>query len=1248
MKKSIDTIIVLMIITFVLPLLASRPYQPKMADPILEPWRWRSYPELDGKGVLNMTEAADGSIWFGLQKGAMHYDGLNWMLYDDQNSLLNSIVHVIIEAHDGSLYFGTQTSGLIRLVDGMWETVWSPAYTDTRDQSVVGIVQTSDHSIWVSIWKTGILAIQNDRQILFTTREIREEIEDQYPEVTFIEIPQNVLNPSSDGSSDLDPYWVCEIEPGELLFVVNSQIFRYRMEQPSMIDQGTWIDITPEAYPEIKTISQYVVKVLKSRDGSLWIYSSPEYAEIFHYDPDHNSWSRFDLSQYGGNNRLISMQETADGILWVGNFNRFFSYREGHWRLYESPELQLPNIDILFLASSDGNLWIAGQRSSVYRIDYTGAYWMTYSGLNYQCESDQMEWFVSVGGSVVSHNKTTGMWTQYDVRDGVIDRPMVMLCTQEGNIWVVGSHQMKSAVALFREGKWIKTIHPSLGEGFDYRSVCELLDGTLLFGVKDRDFEMGQTGGIARYHPSEDEWDYILPPMVPNIFCSIRQTQDSTIWYGGVYFGWFKGDTSSVVKGHEDFHSEWFDYIEVAPDGALWTIKGGVGVYRYDPVQELVEKYTAEDGLAGVLGSSILCLSDTSVLIGTDKGISRFDGHSWTTYGLPEVLKISRESGDMRQSQDGSIWLNMASRSWYQRAMDDQHYTEKMLPEFRTIRFKPDRLPPDTQVDIAEDRVPSLGNVYVDWSGTDAWNQSLANHLEYAYRLNGGEWSPFSAETSHLFLSLKSGDYLLEVRARDGGLNIDPTPATVRFTVMPPVWRQGWFLGMVVLFVGAIAFFQWRVVQRDRRLCISNVSLQERTEELQATNEQLESANKKIMKTSRALKRSNKELEQSKKILENTNKKALAREQYLMYALMNNVADKIYFKDKEGRFIRVNKATSMAHGIMDPDEMVGLTDFDFFDEEYARQAVEYEKDVMETGQAIEKEEKEKWVDGHEIWVSTMKQPLKDLKGNIVGTFGITRDITERKLSEMAIEKANRDIRQKAEALERSNRELQQFTYVAYHDLQEPLRMVASYVQLLSDRYQGKLDQDADEFIDYAVDGTKRIKRLISDLLIYSSITTKSKPFQSVDSEALFERVKMNLKGMIEESHVVLEHDRLPTVQADEDQLERLFCNLIDNAIKYHSKKRPEIHVSAEKNSKYWVFSVCDNGIGIAPEFHEKVFGIFKRLHNVKKYSGTGIGLAVCKKIVEHHGGKIWVESNLGEGAVFYFSLPIMEDVHYEQ
>ena len=243
-----------------------------------------------------------------------------------------------------------------------------------------------------------------------------------------------------------------------------------------------------------------------------------------------------------------------------------------------------------------------------------------------------------------------------------------------------------------------------------------------------------------------------------------------------------------------------------------------------------------------------------------------------------------------------------------------------------------------------------------------------------------------------------------------------------------------------------------------------------------------------------------------------------------------------------------------------------------------------------------------------------------------------RDVTVRKQGEARL-------MQMVAELDRSNEELSQFAYIASHDLQEPLRMVTSYTQLLSKRYAGKLGPDADEFIAFAVDGAERMQRLIKDLLAYSHVGTKGKELAKTSSEEALEGALMNLGGAIEDSGALVTHDPLPDVLADERQLVQLFQNLVGNGIKYQSGGVPLIHVSSIKESQTkWMFSVRDNGLGIEPRYFERIFGMFQRLHRRDEFDGTGIGLAICKKIVERHGGSISVESTLGQGSTFSFSL----------
>ena len=361
---------------------------------------------------------------------------------------------------------------------------------------------------------------------------------------------------------------------------------------------------------------------------------------------------------------------------------------------------------------------------------------------------------------------------------------------------------------------------------------------------------------------------------------------------------------------------------------------------------------------------------------------------------------------------------------------------------------------------------------------------------------------------------------------------------------------------------------------------------------------------------------------------------ALRQSEERLRMIVSNAKDyAILMLDPKGIVVSWNEGAERIKGYR-ADEIIGQ----HFSRFYTPEDISDGKPAMEleTAARDERAEDEGWrirKDGSRFFANVVITALRDEAGHLRGFGKITRDITERKKSDEQLVKTIGE-------LNRSNDELQQFAYVSSHDLQEPLRMVASYTQLLAKRYKGRLDSDADEFIAFAVDGCNRMQGLIQDLLAYSRAGTNGKPLSEVSSDEALQTALSNLRITIADSGALVTRDPLPPLMMDEIQLTQVFQNLVGNAIKYRRTEVPRVHVSATKNGENEsIFSVRDNGLGIAPQYFERIFILFQRLHGRDEFEGTGIGLAICKKILERLGGRIWVESQPEKGSTFYFALP---------
>ena len=340
----------------------------------------------------------------------------------------------------------------------------------------------------------------------------------------------------------------------------------------------------------------------------------------------------------------------------------------------------------------------------------------------------------------------------------------------------------------------------------------------------------------------------------------------------------------------------------------------------------------------------------------------------------------------------------------------------------------------------------------------------------------------------------------------------------------------------------------------------------------------------------------------------------------------------VFITDRDGNTVIYNKALDAIWG--NAPHPSSVAEYRQYIGWYADTGVRLKADEWPAARAVQKGESSTMVvdiqrfDGTRGSMVASGVPLRDTEGKITGSAVAAQDVTE--------------LRNAEKELARSNDDLQQFAYLASHDLQEPLRMVTNYLELLERRYDGKLDKEATEYIDFAVEGAQRMRALIDDLLAYSRVETTPRPFSPVDMKAVVEVALKQLSTLVDESGAQIDVADLPTIMADDWQMTQVMQNLIGNAIKFHGAERPRIAISCAQNAREWTFAVRDNGIGLNMAYSDKLFHMFHRLHTREQYPGTGVGLALARKMVERHGGRIWVESEEGKGSTFFFTVPKIE------
>jgi signal transduction histidine kinase len=848
--------------------LGAKPYQPVFGDPMLEKWRWRTFPELSGLDALCMAEGAGGTMWFGTANGLWSYDGFEWRNHS-KNDMVGRIVTTLCGQPDGSLYAGGGW-GISQLRDGQWSRLFSfsgSRISDIREIPIKKLAVDADGSLWAATsW--GMLRRTQATWVLYTdsVTATRLRQEPNMPSLEFEMLPEALmtrLHQESSASFSHELTEVCADTQGRIWFgTAQGDLLRYNpvsAQAAAGSDRGTW-----SLYNEADGVgSGHVTSILPLQDGTLWVaHAANEYASAF----DGQAWRKvrlpllqpvLDMGDVGG--RLF---QTRDGAVWLAARYTLFAYRAGQWKKYGQPETLYPSTRNVVMQSTDGALWFSGPNTEINRVDYQTPRWLTLEDLNFQWESPAgAQWFLHRDGRIVLHE--AGQWTSYGVEDGLIDTPVTLLGTRQGTVWAAGSHERTAATARFEGGKWTRTIHHDFSFAVDWRAAFESSDGSVWFGAfVDTDGPERHRNGILQFRdgtwihhhqpgrsPRADGAElpsFLLPASrsanhpIEKFIC-LGESRDGKVWAGRSVLAFYDGRKWAEFFPTPTMRPGTVESMLTTREGDLWIGTREIGALRFDGREW--QQFQGKDSLMANSIRSLAQTTDGSIWAVTDRGSSRFDGRAWMAEVLPDELNVPHESGALKASPAGQLWINRYTLYWMRRA-----WAKSPPPdpngEFRTVRHEFQGMPPRTTIIAGAETVSQPGNIAVLWSGVVPWREPENARLQFSYRLDDQPWSPFTSDRGHSFFTLPDGRHHLEVRARDQDFNVDPTPATLDFVVLPAVWRQSWFILLMILLGGLVIAQSIRVLLEQGRLRRAHAELEvrvrQRTAQLEEANRELE------------------------------------------------------------------------------------------------------------------------------------------------------------------------------------------------------------------------------------------------------------------------------------------------------------------------------------------------------------------------------------------------------------------------
>ena len=810
---------------------AQNTYTPEVADPLLEPWRWKHIDALDGKHVTSVTEDKSGNIWFGVDRGLIKYDGYRYIEYTYPDTLEHANIRTIEVTNQGVLI--GNGFGFLRFNDNTWDNIIYLApgqrrQSGKRNFNFKSFTEISDEFA-LGITNRGIFLLYNNAAHFYTTADTREAMEDLFPNLTF----HTILH----GFNYRDIFINSIIEENGVITAFAQAPRKIELTIDVSAKHKELLKVTSVKNTRMPELHGYRTYHLNAKDGSLWYSSRNPNLPVIHIKSGNVKF--YTKSEIADDKQTSGLVETNDGTILIGGAGSFYAFRNGKFKQYKTPDvpISLASTVNLFKDSRD-NVWVINFRSKVFLLEYHSKNWNSWPDLFYQYSNEDEMWFISRDNKAV-HKKEH--WYYYGIRHGMLSHPSKIIKTSRGDIWCAGSHNGKAATAyLDKNNKWVKQIH-DFSWNIDKRSVFEDSEGNLWFSSYYT--HMFQGPGVLKlsYNNLDTlQWEsYIRPIFTLGGFVEF----DSAVM-GATVFGLKK--VSNIRSRFGEVHlGEIMEAVDKDTKGNVWVGTRSNGVYKITPDKEITH-YNIDNGLKSNVVNDLLVDNDDGIWVVTEADFSYFNGEAWTNNCFPKELLYEIEGGELSVTPDGKLWISVLSKDWSRQAEFSQK--APVSGDFFTVSYVSDKNAPQTYVDKTHDTVEYRADVYVSWFGIDKWGKTEQKDILYSWRLNDGEWSNFSAERGTLLTSLVHGKHNLQVRAKDGDFNVDPSPAEVKIVVLPPIWRRPWFVLLMVSLVLIIIVLGLRLMLNNKRLAFLNNSLSKANSQLEQQNTEIELQKEKMLK----------------------------------------------------------------------------------------------------------------------------------------------------------------------------------------------------------------------------------------------------------------------------------------------------------------------------------------------------------------------------------------------------------------